>query len=278
MIAVTVAVTLTAIAMPLSVASNPASASRGGPYRSWLTSCDSVPGSEGVACGDWSGYTAQVAASAVSAEFQVPAVSCDPADGYDGNVGYWVGVQGPESGSGAIGIAQAGVQAVCQNGQPAYSAFTVSPVPTGTDPQPGEPIPVSEPVEPGDDILAAEFQWGGAGGWGQILEDVTQDWYQFVPVTNGPVYVQMAAVAAESDNGGVTPAGSYTSNVSSAAINWAPIGQSDPTEVVQDPMFFQASGGQLPGALLPSPLDSSGEGFTLTWVPPPGVTMNSAVY
>jgi hypothetical protein len=238
----------------------------GAPVGAWLADCPTVPGSQADSCGAWSGYDAQnVSTQIVSAQFEVPDVSCGNLDGFEG---FWAGVQGTAT-NGAVAIVQPGVQAVCVNGQPTYSAFTVAPGPTANDSSPGYPTPLQEPVQPGDLLWLAAVRWGGPGDWVQLIWNETENWVQDIPVSGGPVTVSDTAVAGESALGGVI---SGTTAVTNAQINFAPIGQYNPQASVQNPAsYYQGPpGGILPSALLPTPLDSSGQNFSIGWVPAPG--------
>ena len=199
--------------------------------------------------GPWSGYALEGGPYWwVSADFTVPGGICSQGPGETGpGTSYWAGLQG-----GTV-IVQTGFTVSCVQGQPSYSAWHASLI--------GVPNTIGELVQPGDQVTA-EVGCSGSTCL-QILEDTTQGWTDVLPVAMPSGFISnIAAVAAESDHGGVT---SGPVQVINADVNFAPIGMFNPEAEEQSPSIFGGAAG-----LDPTPLDPSGLDFDFSWNGNPG--------
>jgi hypothetical protein len=233
------------------------------PARATVADCSQVP--EAVTCGEWSGYvvTSQNIVQ-VSAQFQVPSISvyCPPpstngaglASGNAPGALGWAGIQGPDA-DGSQAIIQGGIGWACNNGQASYYAWAV------TNPTNGLAVHLY-PVSPGDLVTATVYAVDGFGDFQVDVQDWTEDWNQVTNVSGGPLSSGFSAVAVENDNGGVF---FYPMQVTDAEMNGAPLGQLNPQLNVQDPVDYQVPDEPVPLALVPGPLDGSGQDFTFAW-------------
>jgi Peptidase A4 family len=235
------------------------------PARAQLTACPgAVPdAAPGASCGVWSGWVtpSDTSIREVGATFQVPDATCPRAGALQY---FWVGVQGWPLGGG--GIAQAGVEISCRAGWPSSPLYSV-----WTGISSGDIVPRDLPVQPGDSITVDAFQLelpgGPPGSWYFMLEDANQNWMHYFALYGiGPVIGGIAAVAAESDAGGLIDG---PVSVTNAQVNFSPLGQYAPHPSVQDPSIYQVCGGQGSMALVPSALDTSGQNFLFLWEPGP---------
>jgi hypothetical protein len=196
--------------------------------------------------GAWSGYVAKGGPyTSVAADFTVPVGVC--ASGQNGNgTAYWVGIQGTNDGSAVI--VQTGFALICANGQPVYEAVHAT--------LQGGELVLPETVDPGDQIDEA-VSCSGTTCW-QDLRDVTQNWTDNISdqVENG-FSGNIAAVAGESDNGGLPSSATVVTN---ATVDGAPIGQADPEADQQTLSNYNGTEG-----LDPTPLDSTGTAFDFYW-------------
>jgi hypothetical protein len=201
-------------------------------------------------CDGWSGYRADGGYyQGVNAIFTVPTGFCTQGPSESGpGTGYWAGLEGPTDWA-PVWIIQAGFQLNCQDGQPTYGAWTADYL--------GVATPVTEPVEPGDQVAVSIF-CPGAGTCTQQLQDVTQNWDQTFSVDAPAGFsANTAAVAAESTDGGIT---STPVTVTDANVDITPIGQVGAQATEQNPGLYDGA-----AALVPSPLDPTGMNFTLAY-------------
>jgi hypothetical protein len=255
--AVVAAASVAAAALVAAVTIVPSRPSGAAPARARLTACPSVPGL--AECNIWSGQVAvRVPAWEVGATFQVPSVSCPQAGGGEE---FWVGVAGSVAGLPLTqaSIARAGWAVECDGSsspaQPTYSAFTATAIGNGRE------DPLQQPVQAGDTINVYVFQfslYGSTPGWDAWVQDVSQNWEQYVSISSSPASASYTAVAADSINGGVT---SGATPVTNAQVNFNPIGQDNPELWVQDPSIYQTCGNPPPAALVPTALDGTGQNF-----------------
>jgi hypothetical protein len=191
----------------------------------------------------WSGYEAYPGPFyEVSADFVVPGATCSQGPGETGPfTGFWVGFQGVSV------IVQTGFQVTCVSGQPVYTGWHADLLGTST--------PISQPMQPGDQVdanVACLF-----GLCEQTVQDVTQNWSSTVALDLPDPSGFLAAVAAESGDGGVTTGPVQVTN---AMMNGTPIGQFDPEAMQQDPANYGGTAG-----LDPTALDPSGAIFQFYW-------------
>jgi Peptidase A4 family len=202
-------------------------------------------------CSTWSGYVAEGGSyQAVNAIFTVPAGFCTQGPSESGpDTAYWVGLEGPADGAAAI--AQAGFSLICINGQPTYYAWTANGNGKANP-------PLTEPVEPGDQVAVSIF-CPGSGTCTQQLQDVTQNWDQTfsLPMPAGFSTGTMAAVAAESFHGGIN---STPVQVTDANVDITPIGQVGAEAMEENPSMYGGT-----AALVPSPLDPNGMNFMFAY-------------
>lgn len=203
--------------------------------------------------GGWSGYLVNGGASySVTATFTVPTVYCQSTP--DGSTGFWVGIFSAPS-NGRATIVQDGIQVGCANGQPSYSAWLV-----GSGYSAGVPVCVQYPVQPLDTIAVSVWEFGAT--YYEFLDDTVQNWSWLVPVTGGAASSNIAAVAAESFNGG---AAFDPVAVTGAQVNGLPLNQFNLEASEQNPGNYVGTAG-----LDPSGLDASGQDFNFYWNGPPG--------
>jgi Peptidase A4 family len=250
------AVAVVVLAAVVGLASGPArgpAGTRRASARATLADCSLVP--ETVTCSSWSGYVSlSQDVTQVSAQFQVPAISCTADESGPGG-GAWVGIQGPD-GDGSTGLVQNGIGWSCENGQPSYYAWT------DTSPTNQGAMPLPHAVNAGDFVTATVYAVDGFGDYQMDVQDWTQGWNQVVSQSGGPLSSVYSAVAVEDDNGGAL---FNPMQVTNAAMNGDPLGQASPQLWVQDPAIYQVPGGPLPPPLVPGPLDSSGQDFSFAW-------------
>jgi hypothetical protein len=205
---------------------------------------------DGLTTGDWSGYVSTATPfSSVSADFIVPTATCTRGPGEnDVAENFWVGFQG----QGANELVQTGFTVQCDSGQPVYSGWHADVTASQTF--------ISQPMQPGDQVDASvECLWGVCD---ETVQDVTQNWSDTSSLEASDPGSYIAAVAAESYNGGVTfdPV-----QVTNAMINGLPLGQLDPQANEQSPAIYGGTAG-----LDPSPLDPTGTAFEFYWNGNPG--------
>ncbi|WP_096304635.1 G1 family glutamic endopeptidase [Jatrophihabitans sp. GAS493] len=204
--------------------------------------------------GGWSGFVARGGSySSAAADFIVPVGVCSPAQSQGIADAYWVGIQGDNGGPAAI--VQTGFALGCVNGQAVYYALHA-------DLQ-GNWIYLPEHVQPGD-LIDASVSCDATGLCGESLVDETQGWSDTSALQAQVGYAgYLAAVAAESYNGGVND---FPAQVSNAIFNGAPIAQFGPQANEETPSAYGGTAG-----LDPSPLDSTGMGFYFYWNGVPGL-------
>jgi hypothetical protein len=211
--------------------------------------------------GNTSGWVSQgVNAVSATATFTVPqAVTCQSDQvGYNVN-SFWTGIYGPNSG-GATSIAQAGFNISCgTDGQTFYIPWFIGNAVAPTSSY------ISELVEPGDTFSSTIFATDDNGDYVMQLQDVTQGWSQDGYVSDGPI---TSLGASASFSGETFYGGVYFPPVlvTGATVNDIPIGQADPLGYIEDPADY--FGGAGTAALAPSPIDATGEDFTLAWDSP----------
>ena len=191
----------------------------------------------------WSGYEAYSGSFyEVSADFIVPGATCSQGPGETGPyTGFWVGFQGVSV------IVQTGFQVACISGQPVYSGWHADLT--------GRPTLISQPMQPGDQVDANVGCLFGLCE--QTVQDVTQNWSSTTAFELPDPSGFLAAVAAESGDGGVTTGPVQVTN---AMMNGAPIGQFDPEAIQEDPADYGGTAG-----LDPTPLDLTGTVFQFYW-------------
>nr|WP_096302349.1 G1 family glutamic endopeptidase [Jatrophihabitans sp. GAS493] len=169
---------------------------------------------------------------------------------------YWVGIQGDNGGGGAAAIVQTGFGLGCNDGQPEYYALHADSV--------GNWIFSPEPVRPGDLIHASVSCDTSDICWEDLVNE-TQNWWNNTTVqVPGGFSTYVAAVAAESYNGGIND---FPVQVSNARINGVPIAWSAPQANEETPSLYGGTAG-----IDPSPLDSTGMGFYFYWNGVPGLS------
>ena len=209
----------------------------------------------------WSGYAVRYQSSTgtngdnyeASALFTVPTPICS--SGENGpETAFWVGIENPIT---PLSLVQDGFAVSCSNGQPTYQVWYL---PSAWSD--GVPQYLPNTVQAGDDIFAYVYT-DPSGNYIEFLDDLTQKWYYWTQITGSAPGTDVAAVAAESFNGGVNFA---PVAVTDAEVNDAPIAQSDIETDEQTPSIYNGTAG-----LDPSPLDSAtGMNFTFAWNGTPG--------
>jgi hypothetical protein len=209
--------------------------------------------------GAWSGYVVKGGDNyEVMATFTVSTLYCQSWQEGAGTA-LWVGIQSTDS-NGTATIVQDGIGYRCGNGgQPQYYAWMVQNAYSQL------PVPISNPVYPGDTITAIVYEMGST--YLMALDDTTENWFTFNSVTGGADSSNWAAVAAESYYGGayLDPVA-----VTGAQVNGLPLGQFNPEADEQGPNIYNGTAG-----LDPSGLDSSGQDFNFHWNGQPGLAMMS---
>ncbi len=217
-----------------------------------------APESWSGATGRWSGYVVKGRSNnEVAATFTVSTLSCQ--SGQDGvGTALWVGIQSTDS-NGTPTIVQDGIGYRCGTGWPQYWAWMVP------DAHSQQISALGDPVQPGDRISADVFEFGSV--YWMILEDPVENWWAIKTVTGGAASSNMAAVAAESFDGGAyfDPVA-----VTGAQVNDLPLGQSSPEADEEGTGFFNGTAG-----LDPSGLDASGQNFNFSWNGTPGLASAS---
>ncbi len=186
-----------------------------------------------------------------SAFFTVPTAICSP--GENAETAFWVGVENPIT---PLSIVQDGFLVSCASGQPSYQAFYL---PSAWSD--GVPQYLPNTVQAGDDIFAYVYT-DPVGNYYELVTDVTQNWDYLTQIPGSPPVYDVAAVGAESFNGGVNFA---PVAVTDAQVNDAPIGQSNPEADEQTPSIYSGTAG-----LDPTPLDASQMDFSFQWNGTPG--------
>jgi hypothetical protein len=209
---------------------------------------------DALTTGGWSGYLVSGGTySLVSASFVVPQGFCTQGPGESGqSTYYWVGLEDDPGAIASSSIVQTGFALGCGQGQPAYEAFTASLT--------GSPTGVSQAVEPGDTVFAEVGC--GSGSCVEYLDDATQNWFDSVPVAVNGFSANLAAVAAESFNGGIN---NSVVPVTQAEVDFAPLGAFSPQADEENPGNYGGTAG-----LEPSALDPTGENFDFEWDGSPG--------
>ena len=234
---------------------------RGGHQRGRVLAAALASGAWTGYSGRWSGYMIGAAAhNEVAATFTVPALSCQ--SGEDGPAtAFWAGISSTDS-NGTQTIVQDGVRVACANGQPQYYAWIVSDVNTGYS------VPLPNPVQPGDTVTAAVWEMGATYWMG--LYDPVENWWSFNSITGVAASTNIAAVAAESFNGGAyfDPVA-----VTGAEVNGVPLGQSNPVAEEEDPGWYNGTAG-----LDPSGLDASGQNFNFYWNGTPAMVASPGLW
>jgi hypothetical protein len=197
----------------------------------------------------WSGYVSfSQPFSSVSADFTVPGATCSKGPGETGpSTLFWVGMQGSSN-----QIVQTGFEVECINGTSAYGGFHTDL--TGTT------SIIGQHMQAGDQVHAAVACLLGVCD--ETVQDVTQNWSDTSSLQASDPGSTLAAVAAESNDGGVT---TDQVQVTNAMMNGVPIGQLNPQAETQNPAIYNGL-----AFLDPFPLDPSGTAFYFFWNGNPG--------
>jgi hypothetical protein len=194
---------------------------------------------------NWAGYAATGGTyTSVSSSWVQPSVTCGSETTYSS---FWVGLDG----YGTSSVEQTGTEADCSGGSATYSAWY--------EMYPANPVTYSDAVTPGDSFTAT-VTTDGDGDFTLTLTDNTADWTETQNETGSSATGGSAEVIAEAPyNDGVLPLADFgTVDFTDSTVDGSAISDSSP-----DQINLVSDGGTTEATT--SDLDSSGEGFSVTW-------------
>ncbi|MEY2468907.1 MAG: hypothetical protein QOF21_1605 [Actinomycetota bacterium] len=193
----------------------------------------------------WSGYVSVGRTfNEVSARFVVPSVSCPEPNM---NASFWVGLDGFDTPT----VEQIGVEALCRDGSPRYSAWWQA------YPRASEPLDLV--VEPGDEITVRVAV--RATGVSFELRNRTS-LRSFEKTVGAAATFASAEVIAEQSGATQGPLSNFGEVVFyDATVDGEPVGQAKPRAVVM------SDASDSPRIAL-SPLAAAGDSFAVTWLAP----------
>lgn len=197
---------------------------------------------------NWSGYAATGRTyTSVSADWVESAGTCGGGDSY---AAFWVGLDGYHSTT----VEQTGSEVDCVGQTARYYSFY--------EMYPADPIPFTDPVNPGDH-LHGSVTFNGGSSYTLVLQDTTQGWSHTVTASlSGTANFSAEAIAEApccTASRGILPLTQFSPvTFTGVTANGSAIGSFSPARII-----MVDSAGQDMDAI--SPLDG-GSSFTATWL------------